>query len=110
MPQSNLLPVTHPILCFSQFFSLGGFLGKGSEDTVKRTLILKQSLLLNTCPRVREKALWETGIRVEGSLYSASWTYKVKWLADFLFNKFPQKISFSQWGEFQGLLRGAGRI
>jgi hypothetical protein len=24
--------------------------------------------------------------------------------AHFLFNKFPQKISFSQWGEFQGLL------
>lgn len=66
MPQSNLLPVTHPILHFSQFFSLGGFLGKDSEDTVKRTLILKQSLLLNTCLRVREKALWETGIRVEG--------------------------------------------
>jgi len=37
------------------------------------------------------------------SLYSAGNTYKVKWHADFLFNKFPQKISFSQWEEFQGL-------
>lgn len=39
------------------------------------------------------------------SLYSAGLAYKVKWHADFLFNKFPQKISFSQWEEFQGLLR-----
>lgn len=41
----------------------------------------------------------------EKFLYSAGNAYKVKWHADFLFNKFPQKISFSQWEEFQGLLR-----
>lgn len=39
------------------------------------------------------------------SLYSAGNAYKVKWHADFLLNKFPQKISFTQWEEFQGLLR-----
>lgn len=39
------------------------------------------------------------------SLYSVGWAHKVKWHADFLFNKFPQKISFSQWEEFQGLPR-----
>lgn len=66
-----LRPIT---LLVSVFLSLCIFWGKwfphcsSSEDNGKHTLILKQSLLLNTCPQVMKKALLETGIKVQGCL------------------------------------------
>lgn len=100
----------HAAFCLSQFSLVWAF-SKGShifcpEDILRNTHVLKQNWLLNTSPPSDGEISARNMHQSRGeSLYSVGLTYKVKWHADFLFNKFPQKISFSQWEEFQGLPR-----